>query len=129
MNSIPWVLVGIVVGLVVLAIGMVVAFRKRKEARTVDYRNYFVMGVIWVLSAPVMILLPWILHEEEPSFMPMGFVFLAMGVPYMIIGLANRDKWGKQVEVPHKVNKIVLAIVVILGVLALLGLVAFTLFI
>ena len=99
MNSIPWVLVGIVVGLVVLAIGMVVALRKRKEARTVDYRNYFVMGVIWVLSAPVMILLPWILHEEEPSFMPIGFVFLAMGVPYMIIGLGNKDKWGKQVEV------------------------------
>ncbi len=32
MNSIPWVLVGIVVGIVVLAIGMVVAFRKRKDA-------------------------------------------------------------------------------------------------
>ena len=127
MNSIPWVLVGIVVGLVVLAIGMVVAFRKRKEPRTVDYRNYFVMGVIWIVFAPIIALLPWILHHEEPFFM--GFVFLAMGVPYMIVGLRNRDKWGKQVEPPHEANKIVLALVVILGILSLLGLVALILFV
>ena len=126
MNSIPWVLVGIAVGIVVLAIGMVVAFRRRKEARTVDYRNFFVMGVIWVLCALIMVLLPWLLHEEEPSFMPMGFVFLAMGIPYTIIGLRNRDKWGKQVQPPPKANKIVLALVVILCILFLLGLVVFT---
>jgi len=127
MNGIPWVLVGIVVGIVVLAIGMVVAFRKRKEPRRVDYRNYFVMGVIWLLFAPVMVLLPWILHGEEPFFM--GFFFLVMGIAYMIIGLRNRDKWGKQVEPPPRANKIVLGLVVILGILSLLGLVAFTLFI
>ena len=127
MNGIPWVLVGIVVGIVVLAIGMVVAFRKRKEPRRVDYRNYFVMGVIWLLFAPVMVLLPWILHGEEPFFM--GFFFLVMGIAYMIIGLRNRDKWGKQVEPSPRANKIVLGLVVILGILSLLGLVAFTLFI
>ena len=127
MNGIPWVLVGIVVGIVVLAIGMVVAFRKRKEPRRVDYRNYFVMGVIWLLFAPVMVLLPWILHGEEPFFM--GFFFLVMGIAYMIIGLRNRDKWGKQVEPPPRANKIVLGLAVILGILSLLGLVAFTLFI
>jgi Ca2+/Na+ antiporter len=127
MNGIPWVLVGIVVGIVVLAIGMVVAFRKRKEPRRVDYRNYFVMGVIWLLFAPVMALLPWILHGEEPFFM--GFFFLVMGIAYMIIGLRNRDKWGKQVEPPPRANKIVLGLVLILGILSLLGLVAFTLFI
>jgi Ca2+/Na+ antiporter len=127
MNGIPWVLVGIVVGIVVLAIGMVVAFRKRKEPRRVDYRNYFVMGVIWLLFAPVMVLLPWILHGEEPFFM--GFFFLVMGIAYMIIGLRNRDKWGKQVEPPPRANKIVLGLVLILGILSLLGLVAFTLFI
>ena len=132
MNSIPWVLVGIVVGLVVLAIGMVVAFRKRKEPRTVDYRNYFVMGVIWIVFAPIIALLPWILHHEEPvQLIPMGFVFFAMGTPYVIIGLRNRDKWGKRYPdlPPHEANKIVLAIVVILGILALLGLVALILFI
>ena len=128
MNSIPWVLVGIVVGLVVLAIGMVVAFRKRKEPRTVDYRNYFVMGVIWIVFSPIIASLPWILHHEEPvQLIPMGFVFFAMGIPYVIIGLRNRDKWGKQVE--ERYFKIVLAIVVILGILALLGLVALILFI
>ena len=67
--------------------------------------------------------------------MPMGFLLLAMGLPYMIIGLGNRDKWGKQVEErpwpspPHEANKIVLAIVVILGILSLLGLVALILFV
>jgi len=83
MNGIPWILVGIIVGIVVLGIGMVVAFRKRKEPRRVDYRNYFVMGVIWLLFAPIMVLLPWILHGEEPFFM--GFVFLGMGIVYMRI--------------------------------------------
>lgn len=127
MNGTPWILAAIVVGLVVLGTGMIVAFRKRKEPRRVDYRNYFVMGVIWILFAPVMVLLPWILHEEEPFFM--GFFFLVMGIGYTIVGLRNRDKWGKQVGPSPEANKIVLALVLILGILSLLGLVAFTLFI
>jgi hypothetical protein len=43
MNSIPWIMVGILVGVVVLGILMVVVVRRRKEPRRVDYRNYFVM--------------------------------------------------------------------------------------
>jgi formate hydrogenlyase subunit 3/multisubunit Na+/H+ antiporter MnhD subunit len=74
-----------------------------------------------------MVLLPWILYGEELFFM--GFFFLAMGIAYVIIGLRNRDKWGKQVEPPPRANKIVLGLVLILGILSLLGLVAFTLFI
>jgi predicted membrane channel-forming protein YqfA (hemolysin III family) len=52
MNSIPWIMVGILVGVVVLGILMVVVVRRRKEPRRVDYRNYFVMGVIWLAFAP-----------------------------------------------------------------------------
>ena len=108
MNGLPWILVGIAVGLVTLALLMVAIIRRRKEPRRIDYRNYFVMGIIWLAFTPVMILLPWILHGEEPS---LGFsFFFVMGLAYVIIGLRNRDKWGKQVEVPQKPRKKMIAV-------------------
>jgi nitrate reductase gamma subunit len=95
---------------------MVVVVRRRKEPRRVDYRNYFVMGVIWLAFAPFLILLPWLLHGEEPFFM--GSFFLMIGLGYTIIGLMNRDKWGKQVEVPLESRK---KMMIVLGFAALVG--------
>jgi len=116
MNAFPWILVSIVAGLVILALLMVVVIRRRKEPRRVDYRNYFVMGVIWLVFAPIMILLPWILHREEPS-LAFSFFFV-MGIAYVIIGLPNRDKWGKQVEAPPATRK---KTMVVLGLALLIG--------
>lgn len=59
----------------------------------------------------------------------MGFVFLAMGIAYTIVGLANRDKWSKQVELPPRANKIIPVVGVVLALLFLLGLAAFMQFI
>ncbi len=112
MNSIPWILVGIVV----LGILMVAIVRRRKEPRRIDYRNYFVMGVVWVASGLVLSLLPWLLHGEEPFFM--GLFFSVMGLGYTIIGLINRDKWGKQVEAPPETGK---KMMIVLGLAALVG--------
>jgi len=125
MNGIPWILVSILVVLVLLGIVMIVAARRRKGPRSVDYRNYFVMGVIWLALGPIMILLPWLLHGEEPSF-AFSF-FLVMGLAYAIVGLRNRDKWGKHVEVSPRANKSMVLIGVIVGLL-FLAIVVFTLF-
>ncbi len=124
MNSIPWILVAILVGVIVLGILMVVVVRRRKEPRRVDYRNYFVMGVIWLAFAPFLILLPWLLHGEEPF--SMGYFFLMMGLGYTIIGLMNKDKWGKQVDVPPESRK---KMMIVLGLAALVGLLVTLLFV
>jgi len=119
MNGFPWILVGIAVGLVTYALLMVAVIRRTKEPRRIDYRNYFVMGVIWLAFTPVMILLPWILHGEEPS-LAFSFFFV-MGLAYVIIGLRNRDKWGKRVEEPQKTRKMMIALgLALVGVLVAL---------
>lgn len=81
-----------------LGIRMVVVVRRRGQATRVDYRNFFIIGTIWVPASLVLALLPWLLYEEEPFFM--GLAFLMMGLAYITIGLVNRDKWGKRIEVP-----------------------------
>jgi LPXTG-motif cell wall-anchored protein len=100
MDTVPWILVAI--GLLVLILGVVV-WKRRKESRPTDYRSYFTTGIIWIASGLILCLLPWLLHGEE--FNSMGSFFLAMGLGYVIIGLINRDKWGKQVEVPPETRK------------------------
>ena len=126
MNEIPWILVAILVTLVLLGVAMIVVVRKRKQPRVVDYRNYFVMGVVWIPTGLVLSLLPWVLHGEDFSFF--GLFFVMIGLAYTIIGLVNRDKWGKQVEVSPTISKS-LALAVVVGLLVfLLGLVVFGLF-
>ena len=86
-------------------------------------RNYFVIGVVWIPTGLVLTFLPLLLHGEEPFFM--GLVFLMIGLAYAIVGLVNRDKWGKQAEISHATSRSVLVLVVAVGVLLVLGLAAF----
>ena len=113
MDTVPWILVAI--GLLVLILGVVI-WKRRRESRPTDYRSYFTTGVVWIASGLILSLLPWLLHGEE--FNSMGSFFLAMGLGYVTIGLINRDKWGKQVEVPPETRK---KTVTILGLAALVG--------
>jgi hypothetical protein len=76
---------------VIIGIALVLVYRKKNKEGTFkepDYRAFFIMGV---------------------SFLPMGIIFttvispafigfLGIGVCYMAIGLANRDKWHKKEE-------------------------------
>jgi heme/copper-type cytochrome/quinol oxidase subunit 2 len=122
LDSIPWILVTILVIVGLLAVVMVVVVRKRKQPRRLDYRNYVVMGVVWLATGGFLSLLPWFLHEEA-SFSIGGF-FLVMGLGYMIVGLLNRDKWGKQVEMSTTTTRNMIAVLVtaiIVGVLFVLG--------
>ena len=46
----------------------------------------------------------------------MSWLFLIIGLPYSLIGLAKRDKWGKEVEQARR-KKVVLALRILLAVL------------
>jgi len=113
LDSIPWILVTILVIVVLLAVVMVV--RKRKQPRRLDYRNYFVMGVVWLATGVFLLLLPWFLHEEVS--LSIGGFFLVMGVAYTILGLVNKEKWGKQVEVPATTTRNMMIAIIVLAIL------------
>jgi len=115
LDSIPWILVTILVIVVLLAVVMVVVVRKRKQPRRLDYRNYFVMGVVWLAIGVSLLLLPWFLHEEVS--LSIGGFFLVMGVTYTILGLVNKEKWGKQVEVPGTTTRNMMIAIIVLAVL------------
>jgi len=120
MDAVPWILVAI--GLLVLVLGVVV-WKRKKESRPTDYRFYLTTGIIWIASGLILSLLPWLSHGEE--FNSTGLFFLMMGLGYAVVGLINRDKWGKQVEVPPETRKKTL---VILGLSALVGVMVSLLF-
>lgn len=116
--DIPWILVSIVVVAVLLAVIAFLALKKGGWKRKVDYRNYFNMGIIWLLSGAVF----YLFFDSI-----IAFWFLAMGVAYTAIGLKNRKKWGRHQAVPSKYRKIVM-IAMLIGVIALaLGIIAFEL--
>ena len=93
---------------------MVSASRNKEEKRTPNYRALFVLGITF---------LPIGIATENPGMWGLGAVF-------MIIGAANKDKWGKETkwaDLPPETKKIKLIIVAGLTIL-LLGLVLFFLF-
>ena len=72
------------------------------------------MGIIWIPAGIVLMLL-----EGSTS---MGVTFLLMGAAFALLGLANRDKWGKPPRVltererkTRQVTMVVLALLVVLG--------------
>jgi uncharacterized membrane protein YidH (DUF202 family) len=122
MSALPWILISVVAGiLVVLAIA--VMLWKRKDSayfrKDTDYKAFFWMGLVWVIvGGPVI----WLYGDFS-----LGGLF-AMGVIFMAMGLANRDKWGKRGKISkqqakHKVIAVIAAILLVLA-----GIIAFELF-
>ena len=75
-----------------------------------DYLTYFYMGILWFAIG--------IMMEVLAATRSMGWFFLLMGFVYAALGLANREKWGRQVESPQSRRTVVaLAAVLIAGIL------------
>ena len=84
-----WLIILLGIGMITIILGVLVAWKKRKDGKSkeTDYRAFFIMGI---------------------SFLPLGIVMTitignpgmlgltALGIIYMIMGLANRDKWKKK---------------------------------
>lgn len=80
----------IAIGILLVITGIVTAFlwKKKKEEKPaeIDYRVFFILGICWFPLGVVFV----------ASRFPIGYVFFILGFLYLVIGLANRDKWKKE---------------------------------
>jgi hypothetical protein len=63
-------------------------FKKKKEGEMIEpnYRVFFILGITWIpIGIVFMVTINFVI----------GIAFMGMGISYMAIGLANRDKWEK----------------------------------
>jgi len=85
-------IISIIVGFILLlALAMRVATARYKEEIVPNYRAMFLMGICFI---PIGI--------TDLAFLPLGIIFL-------LVGLRNKDKWGKETkwaDFPPKLRKI-----------------------
>lgn len=110
MSTNIFLILSIIVGLVVVGLGIAVYIINRKERKEPDYRVFFTLGLIWLPLGIV-----FFTSMSNPTFLGLGTVFL-------IIGLANRDKWKKQPTVFSDKNKLITLILIGTALLVLLTL-------
>ncbi|MBU0535886.1 MAG: hypothetical protein KKE20_02900 [Nanoarchaeota archaeon] len=77
MSATPWILI-MILGIAIITVVIAILFAKyRKEKTPVDYYVLFIMGIC---------LFPLGMTLSNPFFFIMGLVFMG-------VGLANKDKW------------------------------------
>ena len=85
-----------VIALIILAIAVVTGIlaalivrkRGKEEKPKLDYRTFFILGIIWIPFSIVLMIVSFIL--QIPFYI--GFPLFAVGLIYLIIGLKNRDR-------------------------------------
>ena len=90
--------VSIAIAAILVMVGVVALFiiwKRRREGKPAEpnYRAFFMMGTVWF---PVGLASMIIFFLLDVSFV-VGLPLFAMGIIYLSIGLANRDKWHKEV--------------------------------
>jgi hypothetical protein len=89
-----WILLTIILGAIAVIVGVFVLFmmmqKKKKDGtyKEPNYRAFFIMGICFL---PMGIIFT---SSVNPGFVG----FIGLGIIYMAIGLANRDKWKKKEE-------------------------------
>ena len=83
-----WLVISIFALLILVTFGVVVAFitwkqKKEKEFKKPNYKAFFILGFIWFPLGIIFVTQMGLL----------GYSFIGIGFVYLIIGLANRDKW------------------------------------
>jgi hypothetical protein len=97
---------------ILILLGIVAIVVSRKKKRPTDYYSLFVIGLVWfAIGLPLR-----------------NFVLGALGFIFMITGLVNRKKWGKNRKtwrvLTKSERKIRIIIITVLIVLIVLGLIA-----
>jgi LPXTG-motif cell wall-anchored protein len=92
-DTTPVMSVLLVIGIVVTLLLIVVLRKRKREGKTgeTDYRAFFIMGVAFMPTGFAMMMVYF--FAEIPF--EIGLPLFALGLIYLIIGLANRDKWKK----------------------------------
>jgi hypothetical protein len=88
-----WIIVGlIIIGLLVLGLALLLlvlrgrGFRRDREP---NYKTFYFIGLSWLGTGTVFT----IIYAATDLPFVIGIPFLGIGVTYVAIGLANRDKW------------------------------------
>jgi len=92
-GSVPVTILLLLIGIVITLL-MVLVLRKRKrkqKAGETDYRAFFILGVAFLPTGLAMMMVYF--FAEIPF--EIGLPLFALGLIYLIVGLANRDKWNK----------------------------------
>ena len=106
---IPWIIISIVILLILGIVIAVLAYKKKGRHQGTDYYTFFIIGLVWTLFG---------IYEQIRNS---HSVFLALGIVFMAIGYAHKNKW-KQNHLPfNKIekNKKLLVIITIIGLLVL----------
>ena len=87
-----WILISalIVAALVVMGLLLILVVVKKKKEGKMGEPNYqviFNVGMVWIPVGVVFMI------AINPAI---GIAFMAMGIMYLAISLANRDKWEKK---------------------------------
>jgi hypothetical protein len=86
-----WLVISALIVAVLVIIGLIltlVIFKKKKEGKMGEpnYQAFFVLGISFLVLGIIL----------ASSISPGFYGFVGLGIVYMAIGLANRDKWIKK---------------------------------
>ena len=88
MNGIPIILVTLIIGLILIGVLIAIILWKQKSegiTKEPNYRAFFIAGICFLPAGVIF----------TAAISP-GFIGITgMGLIYMAIGLANRNKWKK----------------------------------
>ena len=114
-----WILVAVgIMALILLLIGIYV-WRKEGQRHETDYKAFFHMGLVWIIIAGAYMIL-----TREYSLV---WLF-SMGVIFFVLGLANKDKWGRTRKMTDQGRKRIMLMILVGIALLVLGTVAFLLY-
>ena len=89
---VAWIILAIVAILAIVTVFVVVKRRKEGRLEETNYRVFFVTGAA---MTPIGLIFLAVSYFRDYSFFT-AFPILVIGVVYLAIGLANRDKWKRQ---------------------------------
>jgi len=92
MNEFPWVIVGVIIGLILIGILVVMAFKWKRERKSqgTNYRALFILGITFLPIGVIYEITFFVSGTKD--FLVLGLSFIAMGSSYIAIGLANKGK-------------------------------------
>ena len=105
----PWILSALII---VLALFAVIAIVTKKKIKPMTYKNYFYMGIFWIVMGLLLGVAYPILAGHPPEEIVYMSGLTVLGLAFTIMGLANRDKWNEIVQKPiGKQSPLVIALV------------------
>jgi len=101
------ILIPIIILLLIVIIGIVAIKNSKGKKQEMDYKTFYIIGISWLPLGIVF----------TASDMPIGIPFFAMGLVFLSLGLAHRDKWQDSKPLTKSQKKLSIALAVIGAIL------------